>query len=106
MPLQLASLQSLRVSASWSFAPSSFEPGPSSDPNDKADADAIVSNGIQANVVLDVFGDEDLQRSQTPSEQGYEFMVWVAQFGSAALPIGNTQLLDPPIVARIDGTDL
>lgn len=77
-----------------------------SDPNVQSDSDAITANGVQANVVLDVFGDEDLERSQTPSKQGYEFMVWVGQFGSAALPIGNTQLLDPPVITRIDGTDL
>lgn len=72
----------------------------------QSDADVILANGVQANVVLDVFGDEDLELSQTPSKQGYEFMVWVAMFGDATLPIGNTQLLDPPVVTRLEGTDL
>lgn len=61
---------------------------------------------IEANVVFDVFGDEDIDRAQTPSEQGYEIMVWVGRFGTASLPIGNTQMLDPAVITRIDGTDL
>lgn len=106
LPLQLGSLQSLRVSAAWAFAPSFVEPGSPSDPNVESDAEAIIANGVQANVVFDVFGDEDIERSKVPSEQGYEIMVWVGRFGSATLPIGNTKLLDPAVITRIDGTDL
>lgn len=46
LPLKLGLLQSMRVSAAWSFAPSLVEPGPLSDPNTQSDADEIAANGV------------------------------------------------------------
>jgi hypothetical protein len=108
LPLPLEKLQSLRAAASWSLSPLSLEAGASTDPNDPVNAAAIAANGVQASVVMDVFADKDSEKSQTPSKQDYEFMIWMGQFGSSALPLGNRkeELLNPPIVVRIDDTDL
>ena len=84
LPLQLRNLASLYISATWDFAPASLPAGTSQDPNTEPDASEITSNNVQANVVLDVFADPDREKSQTPSKQKYELMVWVGVFGDAS----------------------
>ncbi|KAI5357511.1 putative glycoside hydrolase family 12, glycoside hydrolase family 11/12 [Septoria linicola] len=105
LPLKLEQLASLYVSASWSFAPSSLPAGASQDPNTEQVASAITSNDVQANVVLDVFADADKNRSQTPSKQTYELMVWVGVFGDSAWPIGMNAPRDPPVIVMLDDTE-
>lgn len=105
LPLRLGDLLSLQVSACWAFGPATLSEE-ARDPNPPEDIQYIEANNVQANVVLDVFADEDAQKSGTPSEQKYEFMVWVGQFGAAAQPVGNRTPRDPPVVARLDNTDL
>lgn len=105
LPLRLGDLLSLQVSASWAFGPATFSEE-ARDPNSPEDLAYIQSNNIQANVVLDVFADVDAEKSRTPSEQKYEFMVWVGQFGTAAQPVGNRTPRDPPVVARLNSIDL
>lgn len=107
LPVQLQYLNYLRVSAKWSFAPTSLEAGASTDPVDEPNAGFIIASDVQANVVIDVFGDESAERSQTPAKQKYEIMIWLARFGDASQPIGmSNPTIDPPIVAMIDGTEL
>lgn len=105
MPLRLGNLLSLHVAASWAFGPATLSED-ARDPNSPEDLNYINSNNIQANVVLDVFADEDEEKSRSPSKQKYEFMVWVGQFGTASKPVGNRTPRDPPVVARLGGTDL
>ncbi|KAF7192797.1 Endoglucanase cel12A [Pseudocercospora fuligena] len=104
LPLRLGDLLSLNVSASWAFGPATFSEA-ARDPNSPEDLAYIDSNNVQANVVLDVFADEDQEKSQTPSKQKYEFMVWVGQFGTASQPVGNRTPRDPPVIARINNID-
>ncbi|EME47064.1 glycoside hydrolase family 12 protein [Dothistroma septosporum NZE10] len=104
LPLRLGDLLSLQVSASWAFGPATLSED-ARNPNSPEDSTYIQSNNVQANVVLDIFADEDAERSRTPSEQKYEFMVWVGQFGAAAQPVGILTPREPPVVVRVDKTD-
>lgn len=105
LPVRLSDLRSLSVAASWELSPASLIEGASADPNTEPNASALQANHVQANVCVDVFADQDRERSLDSSEQQYEVMIWFGHFGTAALPVGNTALLDPPIVILIQDTE-
>ncbi|EFX04028.1 xyloglucan-specific endoglucanase [Grosmannia clavigera kw1407] len=49
---------------------------------------AVVSVDFSANVAIDMFFDKNATKSQLTSDADYEVMVWFAQFGKYADPIG------------------
>ncbi|WPA98044.1 uncharacterized protein RHO25_002655 [Cercospora beticola] len=105
LPLQLGELRTLKIAASWSLAPVSLIDGTSQDPTTEPVAGALEDNDVQANVVLDVFADADVEKSRTPAQQTYELMVWVGVFGNASWPIGMNEPRDPPVIMSLDDID-
>lgn len=75
-------------------------------PTTEPDSGAIAANNVQCNVVLDMFADEDEDRSHTSGEQRYEFMVWFGNWGAAAKPIGSSQPNDPAIMVTLGASAL
>lgn len=106
LPIQLSSLSSLIVNASWQMAPSSLEAGASHDPTTEPNASALRDEMVEANVCIDIFADPDKVRSTTSAEQMYEIMIWFGQFGSGTLPVGNRSPLKPPVATVIQDIEL
>lgn len=106
LPIQLSSLSSLVMDASWEMAPMSLEAGASHDPNTEPNASALKKADVEANVCIDIFADPDKKTSTVASKQMYEIMIWFGQFGKGALPVGNTEPLDPPVVTLMQDTEL
>lgn len=106
LPLKLRDLRSLPISSTWELSPASLISGASADPNVQPNKGALKAIDVQANVCLDVFADDDRERSLDFSEQKYEIMIWFGHFGNGALPVGNTAPLDPPVVTSIQDTEL
>ncbi|CZT15238.1 uncharacterized protein RCC_01106 [Ramularia collo-cygni] len=105
LPLKLSKLDSLVVDASWEMAPSSLKVGASHDPTTEPNASALKKENVEANVCIDIFADPDKKTSTESPKQMYEIMIWFGHFGSGALPVGNTDLLDPPVVTLIQDTE-
>ena len=106
LPLKLSDLVSLEVDLAWMLAPTSLIPGASEDPDEQPDADALSALHLQANVVIDMFGDSNAELSQESSKQEYEFMIWLGQFGDAAQAIGQSQEQGAPITETVGGVEL
>lgn len=106
LPIQLSNLGALIVDASWEMAPTSLDAGASHDPNTEPNASALKKEDVEANVCIDIFADPDEKTSTVSAKQMYEIMIWFGQFGSGALPVGNTDPLDPPVVTLIQDTEL
>jgi hypothetical protein len=88
------------------MSPVSLREGVSADPTTESNARALKANKVAANVCIDVFADEDRERSLRYTEPKYEIMIWFGKFGRGALPLGNTAQLDPPVVTLIQDTEL
>ncbi|KAE8444317.1 hypothetical protein EG329_000627 [Mollisiaceae sp. DMI_Dod_QoI] len=91
LPLQLSNLSHLNISASWSMFPSS-----SSD----VSLDAI---DAAANVVVDMFLDQDPVTANSTTLPKYEVMIWIGAFGGKK-PIGFSSKIKHPPTHSLNGT--
>lgn len=81
LPVMLANITSLTVSADWTMYP-----GGSGNPN-TFDIDGLNTIGAKADVTLDFFLDPDFKQSTNVSNPKFEVMVWFAAL-DATEPIG------------------
>ena len=78
---------------------------------DDASDDELTQNAVNANVAIDMFLDKDSKLSTNQDEKNpahYEVMVWFADIGPAAFPLGKTKAADEGVVttATIGGYEL
>jgi xyloglucan-specific endo-beta-1,4-glucanase len=92
LPVQLKNLSSLNFEAEWSMAPSASSEG---------DLAAITAS---ADVVMDMFLDPDMTKSQSTTLPEFEVMVWMGQYGFAN-PIGHNST-KAPATTKVNGTTL
>ncbi|SMQ49967.1 unnamed protein product [Zymoseptoria tritici ST99CH_3D1] len=77
LPLQLQDLRQMNISASWKLAYSN------------ASNQSIDETDTAADVALDLFADEDREKSMQSTKQKYEIMIWYARWGNSSQPIGK-----------------
>lgn len=77
----VGSVKSIGVATEWTY-------GVGNEPVAKTDVAELTKNDVNTNVAIDMFLDADKSNSQNNSKAAYEVMVWFADFGPAAQPIG------------------
>jgi hypothetical protein len=68
------------------------------------DVQALTGVALNGNVAIDMFLDSDPTNAQNNSKAKYEVMVWFADFGAAAQPIGLANKVVTTLV--VNGTSL
>lgn len=85
----------MNISASWNL-----------DHGDSASGSLNVGNAA-ADVTLDIFADEDINKANQTGQQKYEIMIWYAHWGNSSVPIGTpVKNKKKSIVALVDNTAL
>ncbi|KAK0112485.1 hypothetical protein ONS96_001722 [Cadophora gregata f. sp. sojae] len=83
LPLQLSSLSSLKIKASWAMAPASS-------------SKSLEAINAAANVMIDLFLDSNPVSANSTTLPKYEIMIWLADFGGKK-PIGfSSSIKNPP----------
>ncbi|CAK7226184.1 hypothetical protein SEUCBS140593_006155 [Sporothrix eucalyptigena] len=80
-PATVQSLAQIGLDVRWTY-------GVGNDSATTTDETALTADTLNANVAVDMFFDSDKTSSGNSSKALYEVMVWFADFGSAAQPIG------------------
>lgn len=94
-PATVASLSQIGLDVRWSY-------GVGNASVSTTDETALDAESLNANVAVDMFFDSDKTSATNSSAALYEIMVWFADFGSAAQPIG---LSDGAVTtATVNGT--
>jgi hypothetical protein len=81
LPIELSTLQHLDLDIAWTY-------GAGNEPVAATDEAQLTQDQVNANVAVDMFLDADKAKSENSSLAAYEVMVWFADFGPAAQPIG------------------
>lgn len=84
MPAALHTLAHVNIEVQWTY-------GVGNQPAATTDEQELTAALVNANVAIDMFVDSDQTIAQNSSTAKYEVMVWFADFGSAAQPIGLEQ---------------
>lgn len=84
LPVAMANISVLHLSARWSMGPG-WKPVQAS----KVDASGLASMGVTANVAFDMFADRNPALAGYATTAETEIMVWIGRFG-AARPLGFT----------------
>jgi hypothetical protein len=84
LPAALQSLQHVNLDLQWTY-------GVGNETAASTDVQGLSKNSVNTNVAIDMFLDSDPTNAQNSSKAKYEVMVWFADFGSAAQPIGLAQ---------------
>ena len=79
--MKIDTLQRIDLATEWTY-------GVGNEPVAKTDEADLTLNNVQTNVAVDMFLDADKTAAQNSSKAQYEVMVWLADFGDAAQPIG------------------
>jgi hypothetical protein len=97
LPATLQTLGQVNFDVHWTY-------GLGNDAAAVTDVQALTGDLLNGNVAIDMFLDSDQTNAQNSTTAKYEVMVWFADFGSAAQPIG----LDKGIVSTqvLNGTTL
>jgi hypothetical protein len=97
LPAGLRSLELVNFELQWTY-------GVGNEAAASTDVQQLTDNLVNANVAIDMFVDSDPTNAQSSTKAQYEIMVWFADFGSAAQPLG----LDQGVVSTqvLDGTTL
>jgi len=95
LPATLQTLGQVNFDVHWTY-------GLGNDAAAVTDVQALTGDLLNGNVAIDMFLDSDQTNAQNSTTAKYEVMVWFADFGSAAQPIG----LDKGIVSTqvLNGT--
>lgn len=84
LPATLQSLASVNFAVDWTYAVGN-------EPAASTDVGALTGVALNGNVAIDMFLDSDQTNAQDSNKAKYEVMVWFADFGAAAQPIGFTE---------------
>lgn len=97
MPVPLQALGQINLVLHWTY-------GVGNEPAATTDDQALNGVLLNGNVAIDMFIDSDQTNAQDSNKAKYEVMVWFADFGAAAQPIGQ----ENGVVAthNLDGTTL
>lgn len=82
LPATLQTVSQMNLGLEWSYAVGN-------EPAASTDAQALTGVDLNGNVAIDMFIDSDKTSAQNSSKAKYEVMVWFADFGAAAQPIGQ-----------------
>lgn len=82
LPATLQSVTQMNLDLEWTY-------GVGNEPAGTTDAQALAGVGLNGNVAIDMFIDSDKSSAQDSNKAKYEVMVWFADFGPAAQPIGQ-----------------
>ncbi len=80
-PATIKSLSEIGIDMQWTY-------GLGNDTAATTDQASLDAESLNANVAIDMFFDSNKASSGNSSEAAYEVMVWFADFGAAAQPIG------------------
>jgi hypothetical protein len=80
-PATVKSLAHIELDFEWTY-------GVGNNSAATTDESALTTDTLNANVAVDMFLDSDKESSTNSSAAAYEVMVWFADFGAAAQPIG------------------
>lgn len=80
-PATVQSLAQIGLDVEWTY-------GMGNKSASTTDETALTADSVNANVAVDMFLDKDSTSSGNSSKALYEVMVWFADFGAAAQPIG------------------
>jgi hypothetical protein len=84
LPATLQTLSQMYLELEWSYAVGN-------EPAASTDAQALTGVDLNGNVAIDMFIDSDKTSAQDSNKAKYEVMVWFADFGAAAQPIGQAK---------------
>ncbi|KHN99840.1 Concanavalin A-like lectin/glucanase [Metarhizium album ARSEF 1941] len=90
-PVQVGSVSKFELDVEWSLSLKN-------DTRQQVTEDDITANQINANVAVDMFMDKDSTKAGESTKAGFEVMVWLADFGTDAWPIGKTTAADKGLV--------
>lgn len=83
-PATVQSLEQIDFNVQWTY-------GVGNSSTTTTDETSLTADTLNANVAVDMFLDADKTSSGNSSKARYEVMVWFADFGAAAQPIGLAQ---------------
>jgi hypothetical protein len=97
LPAALRGVQHLNIIVQWTY-------GVGDETAASTDVQALSQNLLNSNVAIDMFIDSDQNNAENSTKAKYEVMVWFADFGAAAQPIGQ----DKGVVSTqvVNGTTL
>lgn len=81
IPLQISAVNKVEVDVEWYY-------GVGDDVPITTDPSALTAAQANTNVAIDMFLDDDKDKSTNPEQAQHEIMVWLAAFGPATQPIG------------------
>lgn len=81
MPIQISAVKNIDVDIEWYYGTGSTLPT-------TVDITAMTQVDAATNVAIDMFLDNDKEKSTDPEKAQFEVMVWLAAFGAATQPIG------------------
>jgi hypothetical protein len=84
LPVTLQRLQHVNLDVHWTY-------GVGNETAASTDVQALTADLVNANVALDMFLDSDQTNAQNSTTAKHEVMVWLADFGAAAQPLGLAQ---------------
>ncbi|KAH0593790.1 hypothetical protein MHUMG1_08541 [Metarhizium humberi] len=90
-PVQIGSVSKFEFDVEWSLSLKNDTR------EEVTDAD-VTTNQINANVAIDMFMDKDSTKAEDSEKAGFEVMVWFADFGTDAWPLGKTNTPDKGLV--------
>lgn len=97
LPLALEKITEINLDLHWTY-------GVGSTPSETTDDAKLKADDIQTNVAVDMFFDKDKESSQNSTAAKYEVMVWFADYGDTAQPMG---LADGAVTTKqLNGTEL
>lgn len=94
LPVELDKMTAIPFDFSWSY-------GLGDTLSPSTDISALLADNVNTNVAIDMFFDPDPSTAQNTGKAKFEVMVWFAQIGPAAQPIGS-----PSVTRTISGTTL
>jgi hypothetical protein len=100
-PVQIGSISKFEFDVEWYLSLNN------NTKKEVTDAD-VTANQINANVAIDMFMDKDQTQAEDSEKAGYEVMVWFADFGTDAWPLGKTTAADKGLVKSqtVEGVQL
>ncbi|KAJ5669495.1 hypothetical protein N7462_010565 [Penicillium macrosclerotiorum] len=81
LPIELGKMTEVNFDVHWTY-------GVGSVVAESTDDTALDNDDLQTNVAIDMFFDSDKETAQNSTKAKYEVMVWFADYGSSAQPIG------------------
>lgn len=100
-PVKIGSISKLEFDVEWYLSMKN-------DTQEEVTDNDVTANQINANVAIDMFMDKDGTQAEDSEKAGYEVMVWFADFGTDAWPLGKTNTADKGLknTTTVQGVEL